>query len=48
MPTSARRRRRPGRLRQDHAGRCAVQGLRDRYDIAVVTNDIYTKEDASS
>ena len=36
----------PVGLRQDRAGRRAVQALRDRYDIAVVTNDIYTKEDA--
>ena len=44
----ARRHRRPGRLRQDgaDAGRCARR-CATRYNIAVVTNDIYTEEDAA-
>ena len=43
----ARRCRRPGRLRQDRAdgSRCARR-LRDRFEIAAITNDIYTKWDA--
>jgi hypothetical protein len=41
----ARRHRRPGRLRQDGAVRNAVPGMRERYDMAVITNDIYTRED---
>ena len=44
--SAARRRRRPGRLRQDRADGRAVQALRDRYEIAAITNDIYTKWDA--
>ena len=43
---AARRHRRPGRLRQDRADGRAVQALRDRYEIAAITNDIYTKWDA--
>ena len=46
-PTPARRHRRPRRLRQDRAHRSrSAAALRDRYQIAVVTNDIYTEEDA--
>ena len=44
--SAARGRRRPGRLGQDRAGRAPVQADARRYDIAVITNDIYTKEDA--
>ncbi len=42
----ARRHRRAGRLRQDRADRRLCKPCATRYDIAVVTNDIYTKEDA--
>jgi urease accessory protein len=42
---AAGRHRRPGRLGQDGAVRNAVQGMRERYDMAVITNDIYTRED---
>ena len=42
----ARRGRRPGRLRQDRADGRACKRLRDRYEIAAITNDIYTKWDA--
>ena len=38
--------RRPGRLRQDRADGPAVQAMRDRFEIAAITNDIYTREDA--
>ena len=45
--TVARRRRRPGRARaRPRWSTRSASALRDRFDIAVVTNDIYTKEDA--
>ena len=43
---AAHRHRRPGRLRQDRTGRRAVPALRDELSLAVLTNDIYTTEDA--
>ena len=45
LSAAARRRRRAGRLRQDHAGRDAVQDHARALGLVVVTNDIYTKED---
>ena len=46
-PTAAaRRHRRAGRLRQDRADGALCKALRDRYDIAAITNDIFTKGDA--
>ena len=37
---------RPGGVGQDSVGRGALLTARDRYDLAVITNDIYTREDA--
>ena len=36
---------RPGRLRQNGAAGSVMQTMRSSYQLAVVTNDIYTKED---
>ena len=44
--TAEGRNRRPGWQRQDRADACAVPAFFPRYQIAAITNDIYTKEDA--